>query len=169
MRNRQIRRIVFAALFAALASIIKALSPETGDSRLSFFQIPIMLAGYYLGGGYGLAVGFVADTVYFLMPWTRGAFWGVFTISTMMWGLSGDVLRRIKPSLFNIIFVITLSGILETAINSFGLSIYLSGGWPSVFAGLSLRVVFMFIRIPINIVVIRYLIQRFEVMQLDFN
>lgn len=169
MRNRQIRRIVFAALFAALASIIKFLSPETGDSRLSFFQIPIMLAGYYLGGFYGLGVGFVADTVYFLMPWTRGTFWGVFTISTMMWGLSGDVLRRLKPSLFNLILVIFISSVLETAINSFGLALYMSGGWPTVFAGLSIRIIFMFIRIPINIIVIRYLIQRFEVMQLDFT
>lgn len=168
MRNNKIRRIVLAALFAALASIIKALSLE-GEARLSFFQIPIMLAGYYLGGFYGLGVGFVADTVYFLTPWTKGTFWGIFTITTMLWGLSGAVLRKMKPSWINIILVILVSSIIETTINTIGISLYQSGGWPTVLANLSLRVGFMFIRIPINVILIRYLIQRFELMQLDFR
>ncbi|MCK9471104.1 MAG: hypothetical protein WC006_09555 [Bacilli bacterium] len=168
MRNKEIRKIVFASLFAAIASVIKILTPDTGPGRIGFFQVPIMLSGYYLGGGIGLVVGLVADSAYMIH---RGYGPSLFTLSTMIWGLSGGILRKFRPNLAMVIIVVLMTAFLETTINSFAIAFFTpnGAGWITFVSGLSFRGISFVIRIPFYIVSVRYLIQRFEIMELDFQ
>ncbi len=168
MRNKEIRTVVYAALFAAIASILKIYSLQLGAGwRISIFAIPIMLAGYFLGPIYGLAVGFVTDTVYmFISPYA--SIWSIYTISTMLWGLSGYLIKKFKPSLIVIILVILFSSLLETSINSVALVIEGGNDWIYVWTGLGKRLITLVIRLPFLIIVMKTLIQKLDMHEMNF-
>ena len=169
MRNQQIRKIVFASLFAAIASILKVYSLQiTADWRVSLFPIALILAGYFLGPLYGLAVGFVTDTVYMIVsPYAH--IWSIYTLSTMMWGLSGYVLSVIKPNILLFILVITLSSLLETSINSVAMIVEGGNNWIYVYTGLGKRLISLVLRLPILIILTKVIIKRLKIMEINFT
>ena len=60
--SKSIRRLVFAAMFLALAYVLPFLTgqiPEIG-SKLCPMHIPVLLCGFICGPWYGLAVGLIA-------------------------------------------------------------------------------------------------------------
>lgn len=59
---RYIRRMVFASMLAAMSIILgKYLAFTQPAYRISFENLPVLIAGIYLGPVYGLAVGGIAD------------------------------------------------------------------------------------------------------------
>jgi len=168
MRNKDIRNIVFAALFAAIASILKMYALHFGDFRISLFAIPLLLAGYYLGPWYGLAVGFITDTVYILMS-PFGSIWSIYTISTMIWGVSGYILRIAKLNWWKFALIILLTSLLETSINSIAMLVEGGNDWIYVASGLPRRLIILVLRFPILVLATREIIVRFKQIQLDFN
>lgn len=169
MRNKDIRKIVYAALFTAIASILKIHSLQLGANwRISIFPIPLMLAGFYLGPMYGLAVGFATDTVYMLIS-PYASIWSIYTISTMIWGLSGSLIRDFKPNLLTLILIITLTSLGETTINS--LAMLIEGGfdWIYVYSGLLRRIITLLIRLPILVALMKIIIEKLKVLEIDFN
>lgn len=73
MKNNNVRTVVFAAAFLALALVLPFLTgqiPQIG-SMLSPMHIPVLLCGFVCGWPWGLAVGAVAPllrSVIFAMP-----------------------------------------------------------------------------------------------------
>lgn len=162
--NNQTKKLALASVLAAVAATLKVLSDlpvGLAGRTLSFFSIPLLIAGYFCGPWFGLAAGFVADTVYALVPFTKGNLGSLFTITTMIWGFSGFLIRKIKikPLIFTISIVVILTSFLETSLNTWFSYIY---GYSKIlsFAYSVKRIIEMFIRIPIIIHLTNKLILR---------
>ena len=169
MRNKDIRNIVYAALFAAIASVLKIYSLQiTADWRISLFAIPLILAGFYLGPAYGLTVGFVTDTVYMIIS-PYASIWSIYTISTMIWGLSGYLIKTMRGNIISIIIILALTSLLETSINSIAMLVEGGKDWYYVASGLPKRLITLVLRLPILITITKNMIDRLKIMQIDFN
>ena len=62
MRRNEIKKLVFSAMFLALAFVMPFLTgqiPQVG-SMLCPMHIPVLLCGFFCGAPWGLAVGFIA-------------------------------------------------------------------------------------------------------------
>ena len=62
MRNTFVRKLVYSAMFLALAFVLPFLTgqiPQIG-SMLCPMHIPVLLCGFFCGAPWGLAVGFIA-------------------------------------------------------------------------------------------------------------
>ena len=69
MQNNPVRSLVLSALFLALCLVLPFLTgqiPQVG-SALSPMHIPVFLCGFVCGWPYGLAVGFVAPLLRYLL------------------------------------------------------------------------------------------------------
>ena len=69
MRNSDVKKLVLAALFLALALVLPFLTgqmPEVG-SMLCPMHIPALLCGFFCGWPWGLAVGLIAPVLRSLM------------------------------------------------------------------------------------------------------
>lgn len=170
MKN-QTKKIAYASVLAALAAALKVLSdlPVGIQGRtLSFFSIPLIIAGYFCGPWFGLAAGFAADTVYALVPFTQGSFGSLFTITTMIWGLSGFLIKKIKlkPLIVKIAIVVIVTSFLETSLNTVFSYIY---GYSKIlsFVYSVKRIVELFIRVPIIIHLTNKLIIRLPDVQFE--
>lgn len=166
MRNKEIRNIVIAALFASIASILKIYSLQiTPTWRISIFAIPLLLGGYFLGPYYGLLIGFVTDTVYmFISPYA--SVWSIYTLSTMIWGFSGFLIKKLNWGLFGIILVISFTSISETLINSVAMY-FDSRDIFAVLAGLPTRLTALVLRLPVLIIIFSFLKERLKQIELD--
>jgi len=157
MRNKQIRKIVLAGVLTSMTVLLKTyFSLQLGvDMRVSIFPIPLLIAGYFLGPIYGLACGFAADTAYFMLS-PMASFWSIFTISTMIWGLAGGLLKiaPYRSSIFTFIIIITFTSILETSINTIGLHILKL----DIYRQLVTRVITMFVRVPVLVYLTKSLV-----------
>ncbi|MGD9605198.1 MAG: folate family ECF transporter S component [Bacilli bacterium] len=159
MRNQKTRKIALAALFASMAIVLKTfLSIQLGDSmRISLFPIPLLIGGFLLGPLWGLLIGFVTDTVYFMIS-PFASFWSVYTISTMIWGLGGGLIKLVpvKKDLWKYIIIIAITTILETLINTLANVIY---GFSN--ATLLWRVLAMIIRFPFLVFTTQIILKQF--------
>lgn len=159
MRNKKIRKIALAALFASMAIVLKTfLSIQLGESmRISLFPIPLLIAGFLLGPWWGLLVGFVTDTVYFMIS-PMASFWSVYTISTMIWGLAGGLIRLVpsKKELVKYIIIIGVTTISETLVNTLANEIY---GFSN--ALIYWRLLAMVIRFPFLVIATQLILKQF--------
>jgi ECF transporter S component (folate family) len=166
MRNKKIRIIALAAVFASMAIVLKSfLSIQLGDDmRISLFPIPLLIAGYLLGPWWGLLVGFVTDTVYFMVS-PFASFYSIFTISTMIWGLAGAFIRFLpgKKEIWKYIVVIGITTVSETLINTLAFMVY---GIPS--QAIWIRLSVMLIRFPFLIVTTQIILKQFLIL-MDLN
>jgi len=63
-RNTHLKKLVTASLFVAMSIVLgKYLAFSTDLFRISFENLPVILAGIWLGPWYGASVGLVADVV----------------------------------------------------------------------------------------------------------
>ena len=100
--NSPARNIVLAALFLALAFVLPMITghvPQIGN-MLCPMHFPVLLAGFVLGGPWGLALGFIA-------PLLR-------SVGRLVWGAVRFVLAGLSGSAFP--FSAFLSGALLTAV-----------------------------------------------------
>lgn len=169
MRNKIIRNITFAAMFAAMASILKIFSIQiTPNWRISIFPIPIILASYYLGPIYGLLVGFATDTAYIIYS-PYASFYSIYTLSTMIWGLTGYFIKLCRSNFLMMIVIIAITSILETSINTLGMLIDYKFVLTPVLANLPKRLITLAIRLPFLVAVTKILTHKLKVMELDFS
>ena len=102
--NSPARNVVLAALFLALAFVLPLLTghvPQIG-AMLCPMHFPILLAGFVLGGPWGLAVGFIApllrSVLFGMPPLFPTALSMAFELATYGF-VSGVVYRRVKHTL----------------------------------------------------------------------
>lgn len=168
MKDSDLRKIVFAAMLAALTAVVKTLSIHLTGMRISIFPIPLLIAGYFLGPAYGLVVGFVADTGYMLYT---GNFWSLYTISTMIWGFSGSLLRLRKYSknIMWYILVLGITGLLETTINS--VAYLISHNWDliTLYSNLGVRLLTQLVRLPILVFATKSFVERIKILDLNIS
>ena len=93
MKNNNLKIIACVSIMAALAVVLKSFGIMIGDSmRISFFAVPLMIAGLIGGFGWGMVAALAADMIYgfFFNPF---GFNPIYTISALLWGVVGGVLR----------------------------------------------------------------------------
>ena len=102
--NSPARNVVLAALFLALAFVLPMLTghvPQIG-SKLCPMHFPVLLAGFVLGGPWGLAVGFIApllrSVLFGMPPLFPTALSMAFELATYGF-VSGLMYRRVKHTL----------------------------------------------------------------------
>ena len=102
--NSPARNIVLAALFLALAFVLPMLTghvPQIG-AMLCPMHFPVLLAGFVLGGPWGLAVGFIApllrSVLFGMPPMFPTAVSMAFELATYGF-VSGVVYRKVKHTL----------------------------------------------------------------------
>ncbi len=102
--NSPARNVVLAALFLALAFVLPMITghiPQIG-AMLCPMHFPVLLAGFVLGGPWGLAVGFVAPLVrsvlFGMPPMFPTAISMAFELGTYGF-VSGVVFRKVKHTL----------------------------------------------------------------------
>ena len=106
--NSPARNMVLAALFLALAFVLPMITghvPQIGN-MLCPMHFPVLLAGFVLGGPWGLALGFIA-------PLLRSVLFGMVA-GRLVWGAVRFVLAGLSGSAFP--FSAFLSGALLTAV-----------------------------------------------------
>lgn len=102
--NSPARNVVLAALFLALAFVLPMITghvPQIG-AMLCPMHFPILLAGFVLGGPWGLAVGFIApllrSVLFGMPPLFPTAVSMAFELATYGF-VSGVVYRKVKHTL----------------------------------------------------------------------
>lgn len=121
MQKVLIRNITISAILMALGAVLKYYGIMiTPNLRISFFAVPLILAGLVCGIPLGLLSAFGADLIYSMVsgyPYNFG-----FALSALFWGLLGGVFhiivkRRNELPLWKIIVGIFVVSILETHTN----------------------------------------------------
>ncbi|QMS84276.1 folate family ECF transporter S component [Candidatus Xianfuyuplasma coldseepsis] len=153
------RGITLAASFVAMAIILKSLLViETGNLRITMYEIPMVFIGVTFGPIVGGLLGFVVDFVHILFsPWAYT--FNVFTVSNMLWGIIPGLFffqRPIKRTPLIICLVVT--GVLTFGLNSYG--IYQYEGMGSLLATLPYRVGLLVIKVPLQVYLIEQLYDR---------
>ncbi len=69
MKKQEVRKLVLAGLFLALCLVLPFLTGQLKElgNALSPMHIPVLLCGFICGWQYGLAVGFIAPLLRFLL------------------------------------------------------------------------------------------------------
>ena len=70
MKNNNLKIIACVSIMAALAVVLKSFGIMIGDSmRISFFAVPLMIAGLIGGFGWGMVAALAADMIYGFFFW----------------------------------------------------------------------------------------------------
>ena len=121
MRKKVIRNITISAILMALGAVLKYYGIMlTPTIRISFFAVPLILAGLTCGMPYGLLASFGADLIYSMVSGYTYNFG--FAISALYWGVLGGIFniivrRKNKLPILVIIIGIFITSILETHTN----------------------------------------------------
>jgi ECF transporter S component (folate family) len=129
------RRLVTAALFVALATILSFFSiTVTNTLEIRFNGLAIAAAGILLGPGLGCAVGGLSDILgYMVHP--SGAFFPGFTISYALAGLIFGLIVHKKPSVSRVLIAqaaVTVG--VDMLLNTFWLSLMYGNAFMALFA-----------------------------------
>lgn len=160
------RSLVKIALFVSMSIILKSfLSIETQMFRVSFFDIPLMILGIVAGPFAGFIGGFITDLIHVIISPFAFTF-NFFTVATIMWGLiPGLFLFKRNFSLTTIIMVVSITSVAAFAFNTLG--IYQYYGMASVIGGLLIRVIVFLIKLPIQIFLVKELLNRLYLIDIE--
>ena len=117
MKNKELRALIITAVFAAMSIVLgKFLQIPIGDSfRISFENLPILMASLMFGPIYGGACGVVADLLGCVL---RGyAIIPLITVAAGLMGIIPGVLTRFVFKKLSMPYVIT-SGLISHVICS---------------------------------------------------
>ena len=159
MTSTQIRRMIYAALYLAIAQVLPFVTgqiPEIG-AMLSPMHIPVLLCGFLCGWPWGVAVGFVAPllrSVLFGMPPLFPTAVAMAFELAAYGGLSGLLYRllpRKKGSVYAALILSMIAGRLVWGAaravlaglsgNSFTLAMFLAGAVTNAVPGIVLHIV----------------------------
>jgi len=148
-RSLDIQTMVLLSVLVAFAIALKVYSFTTVSMRISFFAVPVLVAGMIAGPALGGLAGFLADLVYGLV-FSSFAYNPFFAISMTLWGVVGGILPRRQNGKLNLtalfIFILAMS-LVETSVNTLGM--YLFYGPSVAFADLPVRIVTLFVKWPL--------------------
>ena len=117
MKNKRLRALIITAVLAAMSIVLgKFLQIPIGDSfRISFENLPILMASFMFGPIYGGACGIVADLLGCVL---RGyAIIPLITVASFLMGIIPGVLTRFVFKKMNMPYVI-ISGMISHVICS---------------------------------------------------
>lgn len=147
------KKLVFIAIMTALGVVLKSfLSIGNGDFRISFWNIPLFIAGMVTGPLYGGLCALGADLIYGLC-FSPFPFSIIMTISCVTWGLFGGLLYKKEVKIVPLVIMILINCLFETFINSLYLWTYYQN-LATVFIKLPVRLIVQLIRCPISVILI---------------
>ena len=157
--SNRIRKMVLAAMFLALALVLPLLTGQLKQlgNALCPMHIPVLLCGFFCGPMYGLAIGFVAPLLRFLifsmpplMP-TGLAMAFELAVYGFMAGLMFKVLPKKKPFVYVALAVAMLSGRIVWGIamsilaglgkTTFGPAAFAAGAFVNAVPGIAIQIV----------------------------
>ncbi|ERJ12440.1 folate family ECF transporter S component [Haloplasma contractile] len=146
-------KLVLAAIMGSIAVILKFVSLETALFRVTFFDIPVIFTGIFLGPFFGGAVGFIADIGLMLF---KGYPPSLMTLSSVLWGVIPGMMfyfkkKDKKPNIILFIFTIIITSVICFSINTYQLYLWFGEG---SYAQLPIRLIVMIIKIPLQISII---------------
>lgn len=163
MKNNNLKIIACVSIMAALAVVLKSFGIMIGDSmRISFFAVPLIVAGLIGGFGWGMVAALAADMIYGFFLSTFG-FNPIYTISALLWGVVGGFLKFYSKKHGNLswiflVVVILISSLLETGNNALWDLVLYGKGMTLTLLGYKLIVIA--IKLPIIVVLIKLLNDR---------
>jgi len=121
--NKNIRKLVLASIFIALAIIFsKLVGFQMGNYlRIGLGDLPILLAGILLGPFWGAAVGAVSDVLGFIIAPLGDFFIPGITLSAALWGFIPGIIVRVlfkKKNFLSILIACLACGILVDIIST---------------------------------------------------
>lgn len=159
MKNTNVKTLVLAALFLALALVLPFLTgqiPEIG-SMLCPMHIPALLCGFFCGWPWGLAVGLIAPVLRSLMfgmpPMFPVAICMSFELATYgaISGLLYKKLPRNKVSIYTALLAAMVAGRLVWGlarflcagldVSAFGLSAFWAGAITTAIPGIIVQII----------------------------
>lgn len=127
MKKFNTRGLVFLAMLAAISVVLGVYKIPIGDSlRISFMNIPIILASLWFGPFAGMAVGLSAD---FIQANLTTGWFPPLTLTPVLFGLLPWIFKRVflkKQSFAGILAVVLLTNICGTMLwSTYALTILL--------------------------------------------
>ena len=163
MKEKNLKIIACISIMAALAVVLKHFGIMIGDSmRISFFAIPLLIAGLIGGISWGLVAALAADVTYGLFL-SQFGFNPIYTVSALLWGVAGGVLkiyakRFNKLSWFFLGIIVLVTSLLETSNNALWDFVLYDKGLTMVLFGYKLIIIA--IKFPIIILLVRVINDR---------
>lgn len=123
MKKMNLKIIACISVLVALAVVLKIYSFMIGTNmRISFYAVPLLIAGIIGGFTPGLIAALAADLIYGFFFNSYG-YNPIYTVSALFWGAAGGLLnfqfkRKGNLSWFFTIFVVLITSILETSNNA---------------------------------------------------
>lgn len=145
-----IKKITILAILMALGVVFKFFSVGDGEFRISFWDIPLFIAGMISGPIYGCICALGADLIYGLC-FSSYPFSFIMMFTTIVWGISGGIFynKNInKKTIIILYIVVLLTSLMATAINSVYLTIYY--GFETMLLKLPLRLLVLILKWPIT-------------------
>ncbi len=131
MRNTNLRRLLYAAMFMALGILMPFLTGQNFQlgQMLSLMHIPILLCGFICGWPYGLAVGFITPLLRSLMlgapPMMPTAVAMAFELA--VYGLLTGLLYRALPKKNGYLYVTLIISMIAGRLVWGAVSLFLYG------------------------------------------
>ncbi|MFP4286407.1 MAG: folate family ECF transporter S component [Candidatus Izemoplasmataceae bacterium] len=160
-----VKRLVLIGILTALASIIKVFfqTTTTPGFRVTFYELPIIIAGGLFGPLMGAISGLVTDIVYLV---TFGYTISLMTLSSILWGIiAGLVIYKKHWSMKRLIMVVLIGSVLEFMINGTQLFIWQYTG--DILQDLRvflpqqpIRLIILVLKWPIQIILIKIVYER---------
>lgn len=123
MKKINLKIVACISIMIALAVVLKMFGFMIGTNmRISFFAVPLLVAGVLGGFSWGIVASLAADLIYGFFFNSYG-FNPIYTISALFWGFSGGILKQyIKTykslSWIFLSFIVLVSSIMETCNNA---------------------------------------------------
>lgn len=155
-------KITTCAILMALGATLKVFGIMiTTNMRISFFAIPLILAGLLHGFGFGIVTSIGADLVYSLF--SGYAFNPAFTLSAVYWGILGGAFHYFVKKKGNLPLLIIIVGVfitsmLETHTNL--IVTYILYGTGTTMVQLFTKYLILLIKWPLIVLVIKLLYER---------
>jgi len=150
------KALVGGAVLAALAITLKYTSITTMEYRLTFYDIPLMIAGIAFGPFVGGIAGFVTDWIYATL---HGWPIGLFTLSSIAWGVIPGLMMLVlkKVSILNLVLIVIITSFIAFSLNTFALY-QLQGS--AVLAMLPARLITMVVKWPVQVIALKAIYAR---------
>jgi ECF transporter S component (folate family) len=164
-RSMSTQVLTRVAVLVSMSVVLKVLLSFTlVDYRFTFYDVPIMITGIMFGPIIGAMSGFIVDWINILMPNLATGF-NLFTISSMMWGIIPGLLLfgRNKLTIKRIVIATVITSFICFGINTVQLYMYMGNG---IYGTLWARIITLFIKLPIQVMVIDILYSRVIVFDL---
>ncbi len=142
-----IKKIAILAMLMALGVAFKFFSIGNGQFRISIWDLPLMIAGIIAGPLYGGICALGADLIYSFC-FSPYPFSFIMMFTTIVWGVAGGLLYKKRIKIWYLAIIVLCTSLIATGINSIYLWLYY--GFQSMVAGLPMRLVTMFAKIPIT-------------------